>query len=154
MIDPNKRAAEIGQELAVREIDEGLERARRVGIQSGALEAFNRDLITAGLCPDAIADAYPITMQLGVWIGKQLRDGLPLELAIAQIDEVVGTPIETLLRECATREDKVLTIMLKAALDALAVCCLPGMAVEAATFIIKTTSAAAMQTLEDHLPTA
>lgn len=110
-----------------------------VAIPNDAFDDFNRELVAHGLLPDAIADLGPITMVIGFWMGGQLRAGVPLDLAIAEIDEVVGSPLETLLGVCTTRGQKIEMMSLKTALDSLALCCEPGRVVEATAFIVRTT---------------
>jgi len=150
----DKEVARVAHRVAHREIHHGVDRAMKVGISSGAFEQFNRDLIAAGLVPEALVFIMPIAVQLGQWIGRKMLEGIPLDVAIAEIDEIAGAPLETLLDECRTPEEKVNVVMMEATLRALELCCLPGRVVEAATFIVKTAALAATQTLEQHLPSA
>jgi hypothetical protein len=122
-------------------------------ISKDQLKAFNQDVVRAGLRPECVSDLMPITIQLGHWMGRNLLKRIPLDQAIAQIDEVVGASLETLLDECDDTDERVNMVMLEAALRALALCCEPGRVVEAATFIIQTTfqaldSAATQRTVE------
>lgn len=131
--------------------------AKAVGIGSGMIDmmaasvtpeqgrSFNDALVASGLIPDRIPDIMPITIQLGQWIGNHLLRGRPLNLAIAELDEVMGAPIDTLLSECKDVGERVRLIMLEGALRALSHCCEEGRVVEAATFIIQTTYAALEQ---------
>lgn len=107
-------------------------------ISAAAYDQFNRELVASGLKPECIADLHPITMQLGFWIGQALLRGEPLAIAIAEFDEFAGTPLETLLEACTTNAERVRTIMLKAALDAFAMCCESGRVIEAITFVVQT----------------
>ena len=149
-MDEKKQKA--GEKLVLKHIEDGIGNAISVGISTGAFEDFNRRLIMAGLVPDAVGDLSPITVQLGLWMGKNIRMGISLNDAIAELDVVAGAPLETLLAEATDREDRISAIMLKATLHALELCCLPGRVVEAATFIIQTTSGVLDSALDEHLP--
>ena len=133
-----------------RALKEGFAKAQDAGEKSGAFDFFNSELIKSGLLPDAIVDMGYITPVLGVWMGRHLRSGVALDEAIADLDVIAASSIETLLEESVDREKRVEAIMMKAVLTALEACCEPGRVVEAATFIIRTTSAALQSALDEQ----
>lgn len=151
-------AARVGQGRATKLMKDGVTDAIEIGKESGAFDFFNRELVKSGLLPDAIPDIGFITPLFGMWMGRHLRGGIPLNDAIADLDIIAGTPLETLLEEAASiqggeenvRALRVELRMMKAAMDALETCCQPGRVVEAATFIIRTTSAALQNALDEQ----